>query len=145
MARTRTQIAAAQADLAARLEPFRGTEPTAGIVLAASDPQAVRVLASWTLFEPPEWSKPRGRAPVDPRHLWHWLWGPVWERMDWKAFAEATGMLPPTCALKMTLCVHARMAYPDGSIANAATRLLEHVAASKLPKPKRKPKKKAKE
>jgi len=125
--------------LTEELDVFRGAEPEAGIAIIVADTQAVKVLAAWSLFRVPKWVRPRGRRPPesDPGDLFEWLWAPVWRRIDFEDFARAAGMAPHTAELKLRMCVHARMAYPDGSLSEPAQRLLRSYVRSKVPRPRR--------
>jgi hypothetical protein len=118
--------------LADLLNPFRDSPDDLGpTIVIAGDLEAMRLLAVWPAI-PLHWRVPKGPRPQDPNTAWDWLWKGI--AIGAADLGRRAGLHPYTAVEKFEMLKGARMIFPDGTISQAAARVLEAGVALSLPR-----------
>lgn len=112
--------------LAKLLAPFRKSESADQLATILDSSEAVRVLAAWSGTRK-KWKKPAGKMPKSPDLRWDWLWTGV--SMDLEALAVSTRLSERGAHATLRALVNARLVYPDGTLAEPASRLIRDYVA----------------
>lgn len=117
--------------LARLLKPYRAAEDSTALALVVGDDVSIRCLAAWTTIRP-QWKRPPGTQPKDPADRWDWIMRGV--LFDRARLAQRMRVSEPKAHETLLALVGARMAYPDGTLSEAAAELVAEYVQAKSPK-----------
>lgn len=123
------------AGVAELCEAYKADKRATGVALIADRKEALRLLAAFSLYPLPPWRRPRLAMPDDPRERWLWLWagydgGPMKPKfLD--GMAGVAGINAETAYRVWPAIMTSRVLFPDGTISDEGTNLLQaHVTRS---------------
>lgn len=112
--------------------------PPIGVSLIADRPEALKMLAAFALHPLPTWIRPKKKLPEDGRERWLWLWsgyrgGPsAPEFLD--ELAVIAGVSVETAYRVWPSLMASRVIFPDGTMSDEGSTLLQAKLVRSLPK-----------
>ncbi len=127
------------------IEAFRAAEqPTdIGVLMSEDgfDAMLMKVISSWEKTSQ-RWKKPKKPCPDEARPTTDaWLWLVSGWTIDYAGIAAGAGVSRDVARLRVATLLHARLIYPDGSIAKAARNAMTAALRARLMAAGAKPKK----
>lgn len=115
--------------LASHLQIFKQSESSAQLATVVDSPEAIKVIQAWTATRK-TWKKSAGKAPATTELLWAWLWRGV--KFDREALAEQARIAVDQSHYVLRALVAAKLVYPDGTITEAASKLVDAYVGKRM-------------